>query len=74
MAGEGVALLLWLVLTGVWVYVSYWVSRDARRRGSRHHVAWGVGVFLIGPLGLLLYLVVRGDVGGRRGRGSDGRY
>lgn len=54
--------MLIILLIVVWIGVSYWVSQDAKRRGSRHRLAWGIGVFLIGPIGLILYLVVRGDI------------
>lgn len=62
-----VYLLFSLGIFAAWVYASYWVYKDARRRGSRHALAWGVGVFLIGLIGLLLYLFVRDDIGGGRG-------
>jgi purine-cytosine permease-like protein len=68
MAGSGAVLVIVILLYVVWFGVSYWVSQDAKRRGSRHHFAWGVGVFLIGLIGLILYLVVRGDM--NRGRGA----
>ena len=67
MAGTGAVLMIVILLYVVWIGVSYWVSQDAKRRGSRHHLAWGVGVFLIGLIGLILYFVVRGDMNqGRR--------
>lgn len=62
MAGNGGVLVIVILLYVVWIGVSYWVSQDAKRRGSRHHLAWGIGVFLIGLIGLILYLVVRGDM------------
>lgn len=62
MAGIGGGLVIVILLYAVWIGVSYWVSQDAKRRGSHHHLAWGIGVFLIGPIGLILYLVVRGDI------------
>lgn len=66
-AAAALVLLFGLLLTALWIYASYWVYKDASRRGSNHAAAWGVGVFLIGFLGLILYLVVRGDVGGGGG-------
>jgi hypothetical protein len=73
MAGEIGALFGFLIVIAVfalWVYASYWTYTDAKRRGSTHAFAWGLGVFLIGLLGLILYLVVRDDMGGR-GRGTQ---
>lgn len=66
-AGAAVLLMLlvFLMVTAAWLYAAYWVYRDARRRGSQNAEIWGIGVFLIGFLGLLLYLVVRDEVGGR---------
>lgn len=65
MAGEGVALLFkllfQLVLFVLWMWVCYWVSQDAKRRGSSHHVAWGLGVFFTGFIVLIPYLIVRGN-------------
>lgn len=62
-----VFMLFFLVVTAAWLYAAYWVYNDARRRGSDNAAIWGVGVFLIGFLGLLLYLVVRDEVGGPSG-------
>ncbi|RRJ28498.1 PLDc N-terminal domain-containing protein [Halocatena pleomorpha] len=62
MAKIGGLLMIGILFYAVWIGVSYWVSQDAKRRGSRHHLAWGIGVFLIGLTGLILYLVVRGDM------------
>lgn len=58
-----IGLLLFVVATALWIYASYWVYNDANRRGSDHALAWGIGVFLIGLIGLVLYFVVRSDVG-----------
>lgn len=62
MADGGGVFVIIILLCAIWIGVSYWVSQDAKRRGSRHHLAWGIGVFLIGFIGLILYLVVRGDL------------
>ena len=63
-------LALVVIFLGIPAIVGYWISQDVKRRGSDHHVAWGVMAFLTGlvyvvPVLVFLafYLVVRGDVG-----------
>lgn len=54
MAGHTVLILL----SGlVWLTVSIAVAFDAIRRGRSGGV-WGITVFLLGPIGLLLYVLV----------------
>lgn len=48
-----------IALYVVWIGVSYWVSHDAKRRDSPNHLTWGIGVFVVGPLVLILYLIYR---------------
>ena len=61
--------LLYLVFLALWVYASFWVARDAGGRGSRHSLAWGLGVFFGSLPTLIMYFFVREDIGGGR-RGS----
>ncbi|MFB6122043.1 MAG: hypothetical protein ABEJ78_01110 [Haloferacaceae archaeon] len=46
--------------------VSIYIYRDAKRRGSRHALAWGVGSFFGSLVVWVLYFVVRDEVGGGR--------
>jgi hypothetical protein len=61
-------LILLLVLVVAFGLVGRWVYRDARSRGSEWAWQWGVGIAVLflaglvpGLLGILIYLVVRGD-------------
>jgi uncharacterized BrkB/YihY/UPF0761 family membrane protein len=49
--------------------VSVLIYRDAKRRGSRHALAWAVGAFLGSLVVWILYYVVRDEVG--RGRAAS---
>lgn len=60
--------ILYLVLTLLWLYASYWVAKDAGRRGSRHSLAWGLGTFFGSLPTLIMYLFVREDIQGRERR------
>jgi threonine/homoserine/homoserine lactone efflux protein len=60
-----VLLLLSLVTFVVPLVVSFLIYRDAKRRGSRHALAWGVGAFFGSIVVWLLYVVVRDEVGAR---------
>ena len=61
---------LWLLLAllVLWATLGRWLYRDARSRGSEWAWQWGVGIAVLflaglvpGLLGILIYLVVRGD-------------
>ena len=63
-------LALLAILIGIPAIVGFWISRDVKRRGSDHHVAWGLMAFLTGLVYVLpvliflaFYLTVREDVG-----------
>jgi hypothetical protein len=66
MSGHGFLLLL----VGLfWISVALAVGADAVRRGRQGGV-WGVTVFLLGPFGILLYVLVL--LGGMAAGESDG--
>lgn len=74
-----VAFLIFFLLLGIPATVGYWVSQDAKRRGSDHHIAWGGMAFLTGLayiapilIFLVFYLIVRDDIG-NPDRSSDHR-
>lgn len=65
--GMELAILLLLVVP---ILAGYWVSKDTKKRGSDHHIAWGVMTFLFGlgyvvPLIVwgIFYYFVRNDIG-----------
>lgn len=43
--------------------ISIYIYRDAKRRDSRHALAWGVGSFFGSLVVWILYFVVRDEVG-----------
>ena len=49
--------LIWLV---VWILVAIWVYKDAEKRG-KSGVLWLIIVILLGLIGLIIWLVVRGE-------------
>jgi len=60
-SSPGMALQIWAQLV-IWdLFIGAWVGRDARRHGIHHGlvVPCLLGVFIIPPLGLLLYFIVR---------------
>ena len=66
----GIELAVILLILVIPLGIGYWVSQDAKRRGSSHHLAWGamafVSVFGYGffvVVFLVFYFVVRDDIG-----------
>jgi peptidoglycan/LPS O-acetylase OafA/YrhL len=61
-----IGIIIWFI---VWILVAIWVYRDAEKRG-KNKVLWLIIVILIGIIGLIIWLVIRGDVidkaGGRK--------
>jgi predicted nucleic acid-binding Zn ribbon protein len=49
--------LIWFV---VWILVAIWVYKDAEKRG-KSGVLWLIVVILLGLIGLIIWLVVRGE-------------
>jgi hypothetical protein len=60
-AGVAIACLAfvigWFIL---WILVAIWVYKDAEKRG-KNGVLWLIIVILLGLIGLIIYLVVRGE-------------
>ncbi|MDS0476556.1 hypothetical protein [Natrinema sp. 1APR25-10V2] len=63
--GIEIVLLLFLFVCSIIVplVVSYFIYRDAKRRNSRHALAWGLGSFFGAVVVWLLYAIVRDEVG-----------
>jgi predicted nucleic acid-binding Zn ribbon protein len=49
--------IIWFV---VWILIAIWVYKDAEKRG-KNGVLWLIIVILLGLIGLIIYLVVRGE-------------
>ena len=59
----GPELLILFLSVVVPLAVSVYVYRDAKRRNSRHALAWGLGSFFGSLVVWILYFVVRDEVG-----------
>jgi membrane protease YdiL (CAAX protease family) len=57
--------IIWLIL-GIWVY------KDAEKRG-KSGILWFLIVFVLGIIGLIIWLVVRPPIGGEQKQQSSGR-
>ena len=64
------ALLLIAVVLALIFVPPFWVYSDARKRGSSHPLALGILVFIVGPLGALIYYFLRHDIGSKGRRGT----
>lgn len=67
---ELAVIFLLVFVLAIPIAVGYWVSQDAKKRGSGHHVVWGAMTFLSGlaylvpmVVFLVFYLIVRDDIG-----------
>ena len=54
--------ILWLIIA---VLIGIWVYRDAEKRGSSG-ILWLIIVFITGIIGLIIWLIVRPPVGGKK--------
>jgi len=60
------SLPLTLVVYGIVVAVAVWIYRDAKARGSRYAVVWGVATLVFAIVPVLLYMYLHRDVGPAR--------
>jgi len=60
------SLPLTLVIYGVVVAAAVWIYRDARARGSRYAVVWGLSTLLFTIVPVLAYLYLHRDAGPAR--------
>jgi predicted nucleic acid-binding Zn ribbon protein len=49
--------IVWFI---IWILVAIWVYKDAEKRG-KNGILWLIIVILLGLIGLIIYLVVRGE-------------
>ena len=52
--------IMWIVVFIVWIVITIWAYKDAQKRGM-NAILWALIVFFIGIIGLIIYLVVRGE-------------
>lgn len=56
--------IIWLVVA---ILIAIWVYRDAEKRGSSGAL-WLIIVIITGIIGLIIWLVVRPPIGGKKGK------
>jgi predicted nucleic acid-binding Zn ribbon protein len=49
--------IIWFI---IWILVAIWVYKDAQKRG-KNGILWVIIVIILGIIGLIIYLVVRGE-------------
>jgi hypothetical protein len=56
-----IGIILLIALGGflLWAGLAYWVYRDANRRNMDNALLWGIVTFVLGLIGLVIYLIVR---------------
>ena len=69
--GAGPVLLLWLVIVAGFLALVYFVYKDAQRNSQHPAFLWAIVVFLAPLLGLILYVLLGRNGGGRGGRPSS---
>ncbi len=70
--GAAGLLLVWLLFLLLFVALAYWVYKDAQRNSQHPAFLWAVVVFLAPLLGLVLYVLLGRNGGGRGGHPSGG--
>jgi len=60
------SLPLTLVIYGVVVAAAVWIYRDAKARGSRYAIAWGVATLIFTIIPVLIYMYLHRDIGPAR--------
>ena len=59
-------MLVWLSIWFIiWILVSLWVKKDAGERG-KNGIKWFSIVFLVGFIGLIIWLIIRPPIGGEK--------
>lgn len=58
-----ILLLIFFISFIIPLAISFFIYRDAKKRGSQHALAWGLGAFFGAIVVWLLYVVVRDEVG-----------
>lgn len=57
--------LVYVFLFVIWIVIAIWVYRDAEQRGE-NGVLWLLIVLVAGIIGLIIWLILRPPVGGRK--------
>jgi len=54
--------LIWFI---IWIAVGFWAKKDAEERGT-NGIKWFSIVFLLGFIGLIIWLIIRSPIGGEK--------
>lgn len=57
-------IIIMILLFIVWIAVSIWVYKDAKKRGEESPIIWFLVTFFGGLIGLIVWFVVRPPIGG----------
>ncbi len=57
------SLPLTLVIYGIVVAAAVWIYRDARARGSRYAIVWGIATLVFTIVPVLLYMYLHREAG-----------
>jgi len=58
---SGLGCLCSLIFFIIWIYLLFWIYRDAERRGSSG-VLWAILFFFLSWIALIIWLIVRGPI------------
>jgi len=67
----GLACIVPIIIFIIWIVIAIWVYKDAEKRGSSGAL-WLIIVIITGIIGLIIWLVVRPPIGGKK-EGASGR-
>ncbi len=59
--GGVAAFVCWAVIIIIWIFVSLWAYKNAKKKCNEHPGLWFVIVFFLGIIGLIIYIVVVKD-------------
>lgn len=57
------SLPLTLIVYGIVVAAAVWIYRDAKARGSRYAIVWGLSTLILTIIPVLVYMYLHRDVG-----------
>ena len=62
--GGTLACICWVIFFIIWLYLLFWIYRDAERRGSSG-ILWAILFFFFSWIALIIWLIVRGPIQSR---------
>jgi hypothetical protein len=56
--GSAFSCICGLIVLAIYVAIAYWIYTDAKKRGNPNAVIWAIVGFVLGLIGLLLYVLI----------------